>query len=95
LLDGAFRGQKGGDPPTRESGRRSSAISAILAGLEQRIDLIVIPQETNEQVRWPVLKDKAQRDIAATLKNLVAQFANPQATMHVGAAKGFRQLAQR
>ena len=38
---------------------RQVAISAIFAGMEQRFDLIVIPQERDEQVRWPVLKDEA------------------------------------
>jgi hypothetical protein len=38
---------------------RQPAVSAILAGLEQCFDLIVIPQERDEQVRWPVLKDEA------------------------------------
>jgi hypothetical protein len=63
--------------------------------LEHRFDLIVIPQETDEQVGWPVLKEEAQRNIAATLENLVTQFTNPQAAVHMGAAKGLRQLAQR
>jgi len=40
-------------------GLRQPAVSAILAGTEQRFDLIVIPQERDEQVRWPVLKDEA------------------------------------
>ena len=61
--------------------------SAQLAGLDQRLDLVVIPQETDEQIRWPVLKDEAQRYIAPTLKDLVAQFANPQAAVHMRAAK--------
>jgi hypothetical protein len=78
----------------RACGQRET-VSAILAGLEQRFDLIVIPQERDEQVRWPVLKDEAQRSAAATLENLIAQLANPQATVHMRAAKGLRQLAQR
>jgi hypothetical protein len=45
---------------TALSGRlRQPPVSAILAGLEQRFDFIVIPQERDEQVRWPVLKDEA------------------------------------
>jgi hypothetical protein len=69
--------------------------SAVLAGLEQRFDFIVSPEERDKQVRWPVLKDEAQRNIAATLENLRAQFTNPQATMHMRATKGLGQLAQR
>jgi hypothetical protein len=38
---------------------RQPAASAILAGMKQRFDLIVIPQEGDKQVRWPVLKDEA------------------------------------
>jgi hypothetical protein len=38
---------------------RQPPVLAILAGLEQRFDFIVIPQERDEQVRWPVLKDEA------------------------------------
>jgi len=35
------------------------AVSAILAGMEQRFDLIAIPQKGDEQVGSPVLKDEA------------------------------------
>jgi len=63
--------------------------------MEQCFDLVLIPQERDEQVRRPILKDKAQRNIAATLENLVAQFTDPQAAVHMRAAKGLRQLAQR
>jgi predicted Fe-S protein YdhL (DUF1289 family) len=63
--------------------------------MEQSFDLIVISQERNEQVRWPVLKDEAQRNIAATLENLAAQLTNPQTAMDMRPAKGLRQLAQR
>ena len=42
------------------SGRlRQPPVSAILAGLEQRFDFIVIPQERDKQVRWSVLEDEA------------------------------------
>jgi hypothetical protein len=42
------------------SGRpRQTPVLAILAGLEQRLDFIVIPQERDKQIRWPVLKDEA------------------------------------
>jgi hypothetical protein len=34
-------------------------VSPILAGMEQRFDFVVISQERDEQVRWPVLKDEA------------------------------------
>jgi len=37
----------------------SPPVSAILAGMEQRFDLIVIPQGGDEQVRWPVLEDES------------------------------------
>jgi len=63
--------------------------------MEQRLDLIVIAQERNEQVRWPVLKDKTQCDITATLENLVAELANSQATVHVRPPEPLGQLAQR
>jgi hypothetical protein len=74
---------------------RQSPVSAILAALEQRFDLVMITQERDEQVRWPVLKDEAQRSITAALENLVAQFTNSQATVHMRVAKGPGQLAQR
>jgi hypothetical protein len=81
---------------TALSGRlRQPPVSAILAVLEQRFDLVMIAQERDEQVPWPVLKDEAQRSIAAALENLVTQFTNPQATVHMRAAKGLGQLAQR
>jgi hypothetical protein len=34
-------------------------VSTILVGMEQRLDLVVIPQERYEQFRWPVLKNEA------------------------------------
>ncbi len=40
--------------------------SAILTALEQRLDLIVIAQERDKQIRWPVLKNETQRNITAT-----------------------------
>ena len=63
--------------------------------MEQRLDLIVIPQERDEQVRWPVLKDETERDIAATLEYVVAQFTNSQTAVHMRTAKGLRQLTER
>ena len=47
---------------------RPPVTSTILASLEECLDLIVISQERDEQVRWPVLKDKTERSIAATLE---------------------------
>jgi ubiquinone biosynthesis protein COQ9 len=69
-------------------------MSAILAGLEEGLDLIVVPQERDEQVRCAVLKNEAQRRVATTLENLAAQLAYPEATVHMRAAEGFGQLAQ-
>ncbi len=42
--------------------------SAIPASSEQSFDLIVIAEERNEQIRWAVLKNEAQRASAATLE---------------------------
>jgi len=95
---GGFTPPFGGLNPLRQFPLRPpgfGAASAKLAGLDQGFDLIVIPQETDEQVRWPVLKDEAQRNIAAALKNLAAQFTNPQAAVHMWPAKRLWQLAQR
>ena len=47
-------------------------VSAIFAALEQRLDLIVIAEERNEQFRRPVLKNETQRDITPTLEKLIA-----------------------
>src|SRR5262249_6910382 len=71
------------------------ASSAILAAVEQRLDLIVITEERNKQVSWPVLKNEPQRGISAALEQLVAEFANSQAAVHVRSTKRLRQLAQR
>jgi len=53
--------------------------------MEKRFDLIVIPQERDEQVRGPVLEDEAWRDIAATLENFVAQLTDSQVAVHMRA----------
>jgi hypothetical protein len=62
--------------------------------MEQCFDLIEIPQEKDEQVQRPVLKDEAQRHIAATLEYFVAQLSNPQGPVHMGPAEDCGQLAQ-
>lgn len=46
--------------------------SAISASSKQSFDLIVIAEERNEQIRWAVLKNEAQRASAATLEYFVA-----------------------
>jgi hypothetical protein len=71
------------------------AISPILSALEQRLDLVVISQERDKQVCRPVQENKTQRNIAATLEKLVAQFANPQAAVDVRPTKRVGQLAER
>jgi hypothetical protein len=75
--------------------RRRPPVLAVPAGAEQRFDFIVIPEERDEQVRRPVLEYEAQRRVAATLEKALPQFANPQATVLMRAAKGLGQLAQR
>jgi len=62
--------------------------------MEQCFDLIVIAQEADEQVRWAILKDETQGNVAAAFENLPAQFANAQPAVDVRAAKGIRQFAQ-
>jgi hypothetical protein len=70
-------------------------ISTVFTSSQQRLDLIVIAQKRNKDVRWPVLEYESKRDIAATLEELVAKFADAQAGMNVRPAKSLRQLAQR
>lgn len=70
-------------------------ISAILAALEQRLDFSVITEKRDKQIRWPVLKNEARRDITATLEQFVAEFVNSQAAVRVRPTKRLRQLAQR
>jgi hypothetical protein len=70
-------------------------VSAKLAALQQRLHLIVISQEADEQFRWPVLKDKTQGNIATTLEDLISQLTDSEAAVDVRPAEGVRQLAQR
>ncbi len=47
-------------------------VSAVFAGLEQRLDLIVIAEERDEQFRRPVLENETQRNITPALEKLIA-----------------------
>jgi len=58
--------------------------------VEQRLDLIVIAEERNQQISWPGLKNEPQRGISAALEKLVTKFANSQAAVHVWPTKRFR-----
>jgi hypothetical protein len=58
--------------------------------LEQRLDLIVIAQERNKQIIWPVLEYETKRYIAATFEKFLAEFPNSQATVDVRLAKRLR-----
>ena len=48
------------------------SVSAIFTASEQRLDLIVIAKEGDEQFRRPVLKNETQSNITPTFEELVA-----------------------
>jgi hypothetical protein len=62
----------------------------ILTAFEQRFDFIVVSQERHEKIAPPVLEDKTQREVGATLKKLLTQFSNAEAAVHMRLAEAFR-----
>ena len=70
------------------------ACSSILSPSEQRLDLVVSAQKRHEEVGRPILKDKTQVAIAATFKELIAQFTNSKAGVRMRLPERIRQFAQ-
>ena len=54
----------------------------------------MVAEKGNKKLRASVLKDKSQIAVAAAVEELAAQFADPQAAVHVGMAKAVHQITK-